>query len=380
MSIVPKEEIKYVFNPYVLKPGDILLMNTYEERLREKMNCTYEHAAIYIGDAYIMEANGLHVIMSHIYSYAFREKSHAFVLRMKNYSPINMEDVARNARKQMGRDYVDTKQFRYVRAFKDTDRKDNSNRSFCSRLVAQCYDSENIKLVPNPDYCEPDDFLKSDKLEAVSNAVVPFSDELEKVVMHQQEQRISEEIESPNSEMFDALSGVYNEDIQDSDQMIIAALKKPECSDRAIDVINASSMFKHKEFVDKNSPWFWNDDDFLNQFKDDESALHYIYSSLNHYDNTLIPSYREFHAQMIFLADKRKECKVIVFMRDYISKMVDEAIECRIRLEKLYELMQNSRSDGFNAFVKEYGIYKNYKYVDKPLDISFIFRDLMKMK
>ena len=86
--ILPKEEIGYIFNPYVLLPGDILLMNTYEERLREKMGCKYEHAAIYVGDAYLMEANGAYDVMTHIYSYAFRNIEDACVLRVKSISPI----------------------------------------------------------------------------------------------------------------------------------------------------------------------------------------------------------------------------------------------------------------------------------------------------
>lgn len=78
--IVPQEEIKYIFNPYNLLPGDILLMNTYEEDMRARMKCKYEHAAIYIGDAFLMEANGAHVVMSHIYSYAFESmNTHVFL-------------------------------------------------------------------------------------------------------------------------------------------------------------------------------------------------------------------------------------------------------------------------------------------------------------
>ena len=87
--ILKETEIKYIFNPYVLLPGDILLMNTYEEIFREKMKCQYEHAAIYVGNAYFMEANGAHVVMNHIYSYAFREQNHACVLRLKKYSGKN---------------------------------------------------------------------------------------------------------------------------------------------------------------------------------------------------------------------------------------------------------------------------------------------------
>ena len=377
-KIIPKEEIKYVFNPGVLLPGDILLMNTYEERLRTKLNCKYEHAAIYIGDAYIMEANGLHVVMSHIYSYAFREKEHAYVLRLKNCGLRISEEIARKARTQMGRDYVDAKQFRYVRSLKNTDEKDTTNNSFCSRLVAQSYAQENIRIVHNPDFCEPDDFLNSEILEPVENAVVPFTRDLEKVVMFKQNNRIENEMESPNSEMFDSLSKVYNENIQDLGQVLIAAIRKPDCSDKAIEAIKASPMFKHNESVNKEMPWFWNDDALLAAFSDDEDVLHFVYSSLNHYDNTIIPDYRELHVQLITTAYYRPDCKVAAFLRDYIKTMVEEAIECRKRLEAIYEMMKNTRLDSFNAFVAKYGPYIGYKYIENPLDISFILHDLLK--
>ena len=377
-KVVPKEEIKYIFNPGVMLPGDILLMNTYEESLRTKLNCKYEHAAIYIGDAYIMEANGLHVVMTHVYSYAFREKEHACVLRMKNGGLRILEEIARKARTQMGRDYVDTKQFRYVRLLKNSDEKDTTNNSFCSRLVAQSYAQENIRIVPNPDFCEPDDFLNSEILDPVENAVIPFTEDLEKVIMFNQNNRIEKEMESPNSEMFDSLSKVYNENIQDLGQVLLADIKKPDCSDKAIEAIKASPMFKHNESVNKEMPWFWDDGALLAYFSNDKETLHFVYSNLRHYDNTIIPYYRELHVQLIALAYYKPDCKVTVFLRDYIKTMVEEAIECRKRLEQIYEMMKNTRSDSFNAFVTEYGPYKEYKYVEKPLDISFIIHDIMK--
>ena len=100
--IVPQDEIKYVFNPYNLLPGDILLMNTYEEDMRARMQCKYEHAAIYKGDALLMEENRVHVVMSHIYSYAFREFDHARVLRLKKTSRLLLNEVGRKSRTQTG--------------------------------------------------------------------------------------------------------------------------------------------------------------------------------------------------------------------------------------------------------------------------------------
>lgn len=376
--ILKQEEIKYIFNPAVLLPGDILLMNTYEERLRTMMGCQYEHAAIYLGDAFLMEANGSHVLMSHIYSYAFKEENHACVLRLKHFLPNTLTDIARRARMQYGREYVNTTQFRYVRAFKNTDKKDDSNRSFCSRLVAQAYENENIHLLPNADFCEPDDFLKSSLLEEVKSAIVPFSDDMATVVMTNQESREKNEIDNPNGELFKALSELYNENIQDLSQALLSSSRKPEFDDKAIEIIKTSRMFKHMDDVNSEMPWLMNVDQFFSHFSDTKRAMHFLYSQMQHYDNTILPDYNELHLQMITLAYYRPECKVVVFLRDYIAQMVDEAITCRKQLETLFIETYTRYKDDFIVFVNKYGIYKDFEYKPPVTDISFILRDIMK--
>ncbi len=144
--ILKEHEIKYIFNPSVL-PGDILLMNTYEERLRKMMKCKYEHAAIYLGDAYIMETNGLYIKMTHLYSYAFKELEHSIVLRLKDLSQIKMDRITRAPHYQMGKQYVHTSMFRHVRELKNTKEQDISKRSFCSRLVVQSYTLEGVNFL-----------------------------------------------------------------------------------------------------------------------------------------------------------------------------------------------------------------------------------------
>lgn len=376
--IVPQEEIKYIFNPYELLPGDILLMNTYEERLRRKMGCIYEHAAIYVGDAYLMESNGEYVTMSHIYSYAFREKEHACVLRMKKLSPIIASDIARNARKQMGREYVDTTLFRHLRNYKFSDTQDTSNRSFCSRLVAQSYFAEGISLLPNSDFCEPDDFLQSQLLQPVENAVVEFTDDFAQVVMNQQQYRERVETDSPNAELFSELSKLYGEDIQDIGQALHASFHRPELNDQAIDVIRVSRMFKHMEDVKRETPWILDDDEFLNHYPNTVEALHFLYSNMNHYDNTILQDYREFHMQMVVLAANSPQNTLVVFLREYIGKMVDYAIACRKRYAELYRLLEKTRPDDTADFVLKYGIYRFIDYVPTTLDIGFLLRDMMK--
>ena len=375
--ILPKEEIKYIFNPYKLLPGDILLMNTYEERLRNKMGCKYEHAAIYIGDAYLMEANGAHVVMTHIYSYAFREADHACVLRLKKFSPITLQNIARASRQQMGREYS-TRPFLRVRDFKNTDQKDNGNRSFCSRLVAQSYMEENVAIVPNADYCEPDDFLHSELLEQVSDAIVPFTDKMEKVVMNNQRLREANEIDSPNAELFKSLSQLYDVDIQDLTQFQLASFRNPELDESAIGIIKASRMFKHMDDVMRDIPWIMDDTDFLNHYKDSDAALHFLYSKMNHYDHTILPCYKELHLQTIAIAMYFPKSKVAIFLRDYIKQMVEDAVTCRKRFGELYVVMFHERQQDFVRFIEKYGFYTEFEYVDQPTDISFILHDMMK--
>ena len=375
--ILTKEEIKYIFNPYKLLPGDILLMNTYEERLRQKMGCKYEHAAIYIGDAYLMEANGAHVVMTHIYSYVFREADHACVLRLKEFSPITLQNIARASRQQMGREYS-TLPFLRVRDFKNTDQKDNGNRSFCSRLVAQSYLEENVAIVPNADYCEPDDFLHSELLEQVPDAVVPFTDEMEKVVMNNQKLREANEIDSPNAELFKSLSQLYDVDIQDLTQFLLASFRNPELDEAAIEIIKASRMFKHMDDVMRDMPWIMDDTDFLNHYKDSDAALHFLYSKMNHYDNTILPCYKELHLQTIAVVMCFPQSKVAIFLRDYIKQMVEDAVTCRKRFKELYVVMFHERQQDFVRFIEKYGFYTEFEYVNQPTDISFILHDMMK--
>jgi len=80
-----REDIQYAFNTAKLQKGDILLINDYEESLRKKMGgAKYTHAALYMGDAFIMEANGYGVTMNHIFSYGFIKSKSEFAFWRRN--------------------------------------------------------------------------------------------------------------------------------------------------------------------------------------------------------------------------------------------------------------------------------------------------------
>lgn len=72
------------------------------------------------------------------------------------------------ARTQVGKQYSKAEAVR-SRKFRDAaEHLEDSNRQFCSRLVAQAYAYARVPLTPNADYCYPSDFVNSPLLHAVA--------------------------------------------------------------------------------------------------------------------------------------------------------------------------------------------------------------------
>lgn len=100
-------DYKYVFDSRKLQKGDILLMDTYHEKQRRLMpDDKFLHVAVYIGNAMIVEADGLGSTINHLYSYAFKKKDDACVLRVKNFNIILADKIQRYLREDLGREYT----------------------------------------------------------------------------------------------------------------------------------------------------------------------------------------------------------------------------------------------------------------------------------
>ena len=99
------DSVRYIFDTSVLKKGDILLINTYNERLQERMKSKFDHVALYAGDAFIIESDGGGVVLNHIFSYGFCDITDAIVLRLDKYSELICEGVLFYARCAMGMEF-----------------------------------------------------------------------------------------------------------------------------------------------------------------------------------------------------------------------------------------------------------------------------------
>lgn len=375
-------EIKYVFNVAALQPGDILLMNTYHEVQRKVMerafgSCIYDHAALYLGDAFLMEANGLGVVMNHIYSYGFKAEKDACVLRLKQVGLATIENVVYNAKTYMGMEFG-SDEAKAVSKNKDTDKEDTSNRTFCSRLVAQCYSKEGVHLFKNPNYCTPDDYLKCDQLYIVEPSAVPFTEQMAATVMNAQIQRDDFDTATYWAKPFQQFSELYGQDIQTMGQLIAAASRNTDKDGEALDIIESKHLFQPVEDRKTQWPWFDDDEAFFQHFPSTEKLLFFINSQLLHYDLTYMPTFKQNYASNCVAEYMCPQSKVIARIKQGFTVILEEAIYVRKRLAYLYIKTIEKDKEGFDAFVEKYGFNRNYEYKETPISIDHILRDLMR--
>ena len=381
-EILLLDDIKYVFNVAALQPGDILLMNTYHEVQRKAMvravgSCIYDHAALYLGDAFLMEANGLGVVMNHIYSYGFKAEKDACVLRMKQVGLVTLENVVYNAKTYMGMEFG-SDEAKVVSKNKDTDKEDTSNRTFCSRLVAQCYSKEGIYLFKNPNYCTPDDYLKCTQLYIVEPSVVPFTEEMAATIMNAQNQRDDFDTATYWAKPFQQFSELYGEDIQTMGQLVAAASKNTDKDRDALQIISNNHLFQ--PVGDRKAQWSWFDDDeaFFHHFPTTEKLLFFINCQLLHYDLTYIPTFKQAFASNCVAEYICPQSKVIARIKQGFTDIQEDAIYVRKRLAYLYIKTIEKDKDGFDAFAEKYGFNKNYEYQEIPINIDHILRDMIR--
>ncbi len=375
--MLSENEIKYVFNEPELQAGDVLLMNTYHEGLRNRIkDCIYEHAAIYVGDAFLLEADGLSITQSHIYSYGFKHFDHACVLRLKSITPKQQEQLVINARQQLGKGYS-TFEAKRVERYKDTDEQAHSEQTFCSRFVAMVYKSIGIDIVTNAAYCAPDDFLSSDKLFKLDNGLQPTNEEMMRTVMQTQAER--EDSDTTLHDAYQRFAKLYGESVQSFDDIQRQAIKQPEMDDEAIHVLeNDTHLFRFAEDFHAASPWFDDDAAFFGHFPSMGDCLFFIVNQFLHYDNTYLPMLSRNSLVLITNCLYSPSSRFLARLRDGANADLEEAMRIRERLAYLYIEARNRDNTAFDAFYDKYGFYHDYSNTIPIIDISFILETAMK--
>lgn len=316
------DSVRYIFDTSVLKKGDILLINTYNERLQERMKSNFDHVALYAGDAFIIESDGGGVVLNHIFSYGFCDITDAIVLRLDKYSELICEGVLFYARCTMGMEFGAMDAGR-VPEYKDTDKRALSNRMFCSRLVAQSYEKMGVNLVPNPSYCTPASFLDSKYLVKVENAMTKADNDVKKVMaIHNRARESSENVEIL-VDVFQKMSAVFGSDIQSLDQLIWAAIRNPDREEEAVKVLYQTDYYTRR--LKGREDYCLNDRDaFGRKYDTPERRIWFLLNQHSHLTQTYIPSVSANAQSFNVLTALYPNSKVIAFFRNLFIELEGE--------------------------------------------------------
>ena len=343
-------DVRYVFDTSVLKKGDVLLINTYNERMHLLMKSQYDHVALYAGDAFIMESDGGGVVLNHIFSYGFKEVDDAIVLRCKSDSELIREGVVFYARSTMGMEFGSL-EARKVPKYEATEKPAESNRMFCSRLVALSYDKMGVNLVPNPNYCTPASFMDSDKLVRVYDALVPATDAAKQVIaIHSKARENAENVEMLVS-MYGRMSEIYGADIQAMDQLIKTALQKPEKDDEAVIALYDTDFYKRR--FEGRGLYCLNDRDaFYKKYDSLDRRMWFLLNQDSHLDNTYIPSITANVQTFSVLSSQHPNSKVVAFFRDFFKEQLNELMDYQVWVgTMLVETVENN-PEGVKSIIK----------------------------
>lgn len=339
-----REDIQYAFNTAKLQKGDILLINDYEEHLREKMGgAKYTHAALYMGDAFIMEANGYGVTMNHIFSYAFINVDDAIVYRPIKVTKESIDNVIFWARAKMGNEFS-TREALRTRDYRNTDEKEHEERMFCSRLVAQSFEKAGIKLVHNSDYCAPIDFMSTDALKQVSDVLEPVdTDEWRNIIEKKINERESGDGMIWFSKLFEKLQALYGDsNIQYFDKLVEAGLKSPEHDEKCIEEIEAFGYFNFKDRMMASFPWIETIDTFAEHYPETEDRLWFLLNQENHFEKTYLPIFKQNASTFWLMSVICPESKLLKYLSSGFRSILDDAESV---LDKMYQLFDFTLAD-----------------------------------
>lgn len=150
-----------------VQPGDILFTarpGKVSKAIRVSTGGVVSHAMICVQHGSFIDSTSEGVQAWNLQRELFDEDEMVFHFRVrKKLSAEILAKVIDLARAEIGARYSTLEAIRSVAGV----RKPRSKRQFCSRLVARVYKNAGIDLVPDADYCSPEDLLRSPLLMAI---------------------------------------------------------------------------------------------------------------------------------------------------------------------------------------------------------------------
>jgi hypothetical protein len=244
-----------------LQAGDIFLTtqkHIVSKTIKAFTASDFSHAMLHVGDGSYIHSDGEGVHSGNVQRLLFKKEKYLKVLRLVteiDRTLINSACIF--ARREVGKQYsvkdaINTKN--------PLSKKKESNRQFCSRLVAQSYESSGIKLVTNSSYCSPQEFDDSKLTISIPDCLrVATAEEIE---FSKSENPIEKQANITNS-IFENVRRVTGEDIQTFEQLLDHLLIDSKHDSQITKIIKESGYLLMWQHEINANPWRYDKKIFL---------------------------------------------------------------------------------------------------------------------
>lgn len=243
-----------------LEKGDILLTgeNTATSKVvRKSTGSDFSHAILYVGSgSYIhSDANGVH--SGNLQRLLFDTSENVTVLSVKcDQKTISQACIF--ARSKIGTTYSVRSA---VNAKLKASKKENENRQFCSRLVAQSYEYAGVKLVDNASFCTPQEILESKRIQKVLGKVRKATDE--EISFANSENPLEKQSYITN-DILSKVRKLTKKDIQTLEQVTQYVIENPVHDQQISKIYRDSGYLTMWEHETTKNAWRYNGRVFIN--------------------------------------------------------------------------------------------------------------------
>jgi uncharacterized protein YycO len=251
----------YLIEINKLQAGDIFLTtqkHIVSKAIKAFTTSDYSHAMLHVGDGSYIHSDGDGVHAGNVQRLLFDDEKYIQVLRLR-------EDIDRKlinaacafARNEVGKQYsvkdaINTKN--------PLSKKADTNRQFCSRLVAQSFESVGLNLVENSSYCTPQELDDSELTNQVSDCIRKATDA--EIEFANSENPLEKQTNITNS-IFTKVRDVTGQDIQTFEQLSNYLLENNEYDSKITNIIKDSGyLFMWQHEMNAN-PWRYSHELFM---------------------------------------------------------------------------------------------------------------------
>ncbi|WP_064023301.1 YiiX/YebB-like N1pC/P60 family cysteine hydrolase [Methylomonas sp. DH-1] len=273
----------YIIEIAKLQAGDIFLTtqkHIVSKAIKAFTSSDYSHAMLHVGDGSYIHSDGDGVQAGNVQRLLFDDEKYIQVLRLKDGIDRKLIDAAcAFARNEVGKQYsvkdaINTKN--------PLSKKSETNRQFCSRLVAQSFESVGLKLVKNSSYCAPQELDDSEFTVRVSDCVRKATDA--EIEFANTQNPLENQANITNS-IFTKTRSVTGQDIQTFEQLSNYLLENIQHDGQITNIIMESGyLFMWQHEVNAN-PWRYTQELFMSlpvsKEKLNEIAVAELKSALN---------------------------------------------------------------------------------------------------